>query len=143
MSKAGRPVGLYKLPSDTNAEDVVGGDNGKSAGNQFFRVPRPPSKLKPSFLTDKRTKSTSGRGHGELKVKLGETTGVELALLLAESHAPKNDEMHHQIYYFLESDPPNVIQRNPYEGGLHGKGCASVLHHYPNWGDRIQQEERD
>ena len=115
MSKAGRPVGLYKLPSDTNAEDVVGGDNGKSAGNQFFRVPRPPSKLKPSFLTDKRTKSTSGRGHGELKVKLGETTGVELALLLAESHAPKNDEMHHQIYYFLESDPPNVIQRNPYE----------------------------
>ncbi|QDZ22129.1 heavy chain of dynein [Chloropicon primus] len=95
---------------------VLGVIKSKSKSGQFFRVPRPPAKGKPSALPER--KDTSSRrdpyeSH-TVKVQIGVTTGVELVMLLGESHQG-TDELSHHVYYFVESEPANVILRNPYE----------------------------
>ena len=115
-----RGSGLPRKPAlfSFNHDDGAKQDGAKAKeGGQFFRVPRPPSKGKPTFLSQRRD-SVPPRGtyetQGGIQVRVGVTTGVELVLLLGES--PQNtDELSHHVYYFLESEPANVINRNPYE----------------------------
>ena len=104
-----RRADTFKLPKSQGDED-------DSKKNQFFRVPRPPSKSKSnSFLAQPNENWSVGMAEKDaIEVQVGVTTGVELVLLLAKN--PKHTgELDHQVYHLMESDPLNVINRNPYE----------------------------